>query len=86
MTDVETETRVVGELIVNPGQRKSFLVGLYENVLTEPGLSLDVKPDIGGNLSARLERSDDSDMYCLVYNFYNSGSRSCRVKISESVE
>jgi hypothetical protein len=74
---------VIGCVTVKPHEKKSMLLGLYENTLSEPDLSLEFVPDVGQAMGARLERSDDDDLYCLVYSFHNKSNQTCMVTVRD---
>jgi hypothetical protein len=75
---------ILGQTEVRPGHMESISLGMYEQGMPEPTLTLEVTPDTPDAINASLVRLDEDDHYTLVYQVQNFGDVTYRVRVSES--
>lgn len=56
-------------------------LGMYEQGMPEPTLTVELEPNVSDAMSASLTRLDEGDHYLLVYQFQNFGDVTCQVKV-----
>ncbi len=59
---------------------KSISLGMYEQGMPEPTLTLEVTPDTDA-ITVSLVRLDENDHYTLVYHVQNFGDETCWVRV-----
>lgn len=77
----EGNTDILGRVEVRPGDMGRIDLGMYEQGMPEPTLTLEFEPDVPGAMSASLIRLDEGDHYTLVYQVQNFGNVTCRVRV-----
>lgn len=86
LTQHTKQTKVEGgdllsQAEVRPGRMERINVGMYEQGMPEPTLTLEFEPNLPDAISATLARLDEGDHYTLVYQVQNFGDVTCRVKV-----
>lgn len=79
-TNAESED-LLGQAEVRPGQMEKINLGMYEQGMPEPKLTLEVAPDIPDAITATPVRLDRGDHYTLVYQVQNFGDETCWVGV-----
>jgi len=77
------DENIVGKVVVKPGEKVEFVVGVYENIIPQPNLTLEFRP-AQGCVNALLGRVDGRGDYTLVYHFTNEGRIDCEVTVRAS--
>ena len=72
---------ILGQVEVRPRQMESINLGMYEQGMPEPTLTVELTPNAPDTMSASLTRLDQGDHYTLVYQFQNFGDVPCRVRV-----
>ena len=80
-TKVESED-ILGQAEVRPGQMERINVGMYEQGMPEPTLTLEFEPNVPDTVSTSLVRLEEGDHYTLAYQVQNFGDVTCRVRVS----
>jgi hypothetical protein len=75
------DEHILGQAEVLPGQMESINLGMYEQGMPEPTLTLEVTPNIPDAITASLVRLDKNDHYTLIYQVQNFGDVNCRVRV-----
>lgn len=77
----ETARIYIGRVNIEPHGFGRLHAGIYEGGFPAPEFIIEAEPEIGDELSAKLERSDDADDYTLEYFFQNFSGQSCSVTV-----
>ncbi|MGH7572988.1 MAG: hypothetical protein ACREMK_14275, partial [Gemmatimonadota bacterium] len=72
---------LLGQAEVRPGHMEKINVGMYEQGMLEPRLTLELTPNMPDVISATLARLDQGDHYTLVYHVQNFGDVTCWVGV-----
>lgn len=64
---------ILARATVAPGTTSDLVVGVYENSIPEPDISLEIASQ-GHNMEASLERKDGRGEYTLIYHVANRGA------------
>ena len=81
-TEINKESEhLLGQAEVRPGHMESISLGMYEQGMPEPTLTLELKPNVPDAISASLARLDQGDHYTLVYQVQNFGDVTCWVEV-----
>lgn len=72
---------VIGKVNVKAHGFERMHVGIYEGRIPTPSFTVSTEPDISDQLSAKLERSDDSGDYSLEYFLQNFSDQDCEVTV-----
>jgi hypothetical protein len=75
------DTTILGQVEVQPGQMERISLGMYEQGMPEPTLTVELEPDVSDAVSASLARIDEDDHYRLVYQVQNFGDVTCWVRV-----
>lgn len=70
----------MAEQTVAAGEESDVLVGVYEDTLPEPRLTLEVAQG-GGTLDASFVRQNNNGDYTLLYHLFNKGTSPIKVII-----
>lgn len=73
--DVNNDSEVLGQIVLEPGKTTSFVVGIFEGEIPQPQLSVDFEGE--AEVDTSLERQQDGDEYWLTYHFRNLKSMRC---------
>ncbi|MGH7927962.1 MAG: hypothetical protein ACREQV_09225 [Candidatus Binatia bacterium] len=79
-TKAESED-LLGQAKVWPGHMEKIDVGMYEQGMPEPELTLELTPNVPDAISAAPVRLDQGDHYTLVYQVQNFGDVTCWVRV-----
>ncbi|MGH7929997.1 MAG: hypothetical protein ACREQV_19645 [Candidatus Binatia bacterium] len=79
-TKIENE-ELLGQAKVRPGHLEKINLGMYEQGMPEPELTLEFTPNMPDVITATLARLDQGDHYTLVYQVQNFGDVTCRVRV-----
>jgi len=71
---------VFGQVEIQPRHMEKVSLGMYEQGMPEPALTLELDPNVPDAISASLARFNEGDHYTLVYQFQNFGDVACRVR------
>lgn len=75
------DEHILGQVEVQPGRMESINLGMYEQGMPEPTLTLELKPNVPDVISASLARLDENDHYTLIYQVQNFGDVTCWVGV-----
>jgi hypothetical protein len=75
------DKELLGQVQVQPGHMEKISLGMYEQGMPAPSLTLELEPNLPDTISASLVRLDQGDHYTLVYQFQNFGDVTCRVRV-----
>ena len=71
----------IGRVNIGPHGFGRLHAGIYEGGFPAPEFIIETEPEIGDELSAKLERSSNADDYTLEYFFQNFSDQSCNVTV-----
>lgn len=74
---------LLGQTEIRPGHMEKINLGMYEQGMPEPELTLEFTPEVSDTVSTSLIRLDEGDHYRLVYQVQNFGDVTCRVRVRE---
>lgn len=75
------EYTVIGVITIKPNEKVDFCVGVYEDILPQPQLYLQFRPDKVGTMCGSLVRIDGQGDYTLMYHFENGTTATYNVTI-----
>jgi hypothetical protein len=75
------DEHILGQAEVQPGHIEIISLGMYEQGMPEPTLTLELKPNLPDAISASLARLDENDHYTLIYQVHNFGDVACLVRV-----
>lgn len=81
---METDENIVGHVIVEPGKKSSFVVGIFEEGIPEPNLKLEIEPE-NSAVNSQLERARAKGDYRLTYHFSALQNIPCKITVREQV-
>lgn len=74
--------KVIGEFTLGPHEEAQFFVGIYENVIPQPLLLIEYKPNNEGHILASLVRIDNEGDYSLTYHLENTSGLTFAVTVA----
>ena len=75
------DEHILGQAEIHPGHMEIISLGMYEQGMPEPTLTLELKPNVPDAISASLARLDENDHYTLMYQVQNFGDVTCLVRV-----
>lgn len=75
------DTDMLGRIEVRPGHMEKISLGMYEQGMPQPTLTVELEPDVSDAMSTSLVRLDEGDHYRLVYQVQNFGDVACQVRV-----